>query len=203
MIGQPYRNAKRLGHMRDRPQVHLFRDLGAAPVAAVREAPVGGDDQADRAGLQTQLVLHAIRRFQIATDEFHNDSTTVTFSGAYQDEEEQKPSSVGLDLQPAKITHGHNKDHRDDLKQLLWILTVSADDAVPVHCRIADGNTEDSQTHRQTWDTLRTLAGRSGRPGREAEGRGHRHADRVDLDLPDRPHRAAEPASARVPPTCA
>jgi transposase len=117
--------------------------------------------EADRAGLQTQLVLHAIRRFQIATDEFHNDSTTVTFSGAYQDEEEQKPSSVGLDLQPAKITHGHNKDHRDDLKQLLWILTVSADDAVPVHCRIADGNTEDSQTHRQTWDTLRTLAGRS------------------------------------------
>ena len=31
-------------------QVHLLRDLRAAPVPAVREAPVGGDDQPDRAG---------------------------------------------------------------------------------------------------------------------------------------------------------
>jgi len=116
--------------------------------------------EADRAQLQTQLVLNAIRRFQIATDEFHNDSTTVTFSGAYQ-EEEKKSAAAELGSQPAKITFGHNKDHRDDLKQLLWILTVSADEAVPIHCRVADGNTEDSTTHRQTWDTLRALVGRS------------------------------------------
>ncbi len=116
--------------------------------------------EADRAGLQTQLVLNAIRRFEIATDEFHNDSTTVTFSGAYQEKKKPSPADLGTPP-PAKIVHGHNKDHRDDLKQLLWILTVSADEAVPVHCRIADGNTEDSLTHQQTWDTLRALVGRS------------------------------------------
>ncbi len=33
-------------------QVHLLRDLRAAPVAAVRERPVRRDDQADRAGLR-------------------------------------------------------------------------------------------------------------------------------------------------------
>jgi transposase len=113
--------------------------------------------QADRARLQTELVLGAIRRFEIATDEFHNDSTTVTFSGAYQ--EQAKPSPTRA--QPAKITYGHNKDHRDDLKQLLWVLTVSADEAVPVLGCVADGSTEDSQTHRQTWDTLRALVGRA------------------------------------------
>ncbi len=113
--------------------------------------------RADRARLQTELVLNAIRRFEIATDEFHNDSTTVTFSGAYQEKTKPSPAQP----QPAKITHGHNKDHRDDLKQLLWVLTVSADEAVPVLGNVADGNTEDSQTHRQTWDTLRALVGRA------------------------------------------
>jgi transposase len=115
---------------------------------------------ADRAALQIELVLNAIRRFDIATDEFHNDSTTITFSGIYE-ERKEKPPSTRSSPDPAKITYGHNKDHRNDLKQLLWILTVSADEAVPILGRVADGNTEDSQTHRQTWDTLRALVGRS------------------------------------------
>jgi len=54
----------------------------------------------------------------------------------------------------------HNKDHRPDLKQLLFVLTVSADGAVPVHVRVLDGNTEDSTTHIATWDMLRKLAGK-------------------------------------------
>lgn len=52
------------------------------------------------------------------------------------------------------ITHGFNKDHRPDLKQLLWILTVSADGGVPVHFRACDGNTTDDRTHIDTWNTL-------------------------------------------------
>ncbi|EQD29356.1 Transposase-like protein, partial [mine drainage metagenome] len=40
-------------------------------------------------------------------------------------------------------------------------LTVSADGAVPVHYRVADGSTEDSTTHRATWDLLCQLAGRT------------------------------------------
>ncbi|EQD67892.1 hypothetical protein B1B_05777, partial [mine drainage metagenome] len=39
--------------------------------------------------------------------------------------------------------------------------SVSADGAVPVACRIADGNTEDSTTHIETWDLLVALFGRS------------------------------------------
>jgi len=40
-----------------------------------------------------------------------------------------------------------NEDHRPGLKHLLFVLTVSADGAVPVHARVLDGNTEDSTTH--------------------------------------------------------
>src|SRR5680860_1283551 len=59
------------------------------------------------------------------------------------------------------ITHGHSKDHRPDLKQLVWILTVSADGAVPITYRLADGNTSDDPTHVPTWDELVNLLGRS------------------------------------------
>ena len=44
------------------------------------------------------------------------------------------------------ITFGHSKDHRPDLKQLVFILTVSADHAVPVIYRLASGNTSDDPT---------------------------------------------------------
>jgi transposase len=58
------------------------------------------------------------------------------------------------------ITFGHSKDHRPDLKQLVWILTVSSDGAVPLAYRLADGNTTDDPTHIPTWDGLVALLGR-------------------------------------------
>ena len=50
---------------------------------------------------------------------------------------------------------------RPDLKQLVWILTVSADGAVPLAYRLADGNTVDDPTHVPTWDGLVGLLGRT------------------------------------------
>jgi len=58
------------------------------------------------------------------------------------------------------IKHGHNKDGHPDLKQLLWILTVSADGAVPIAYRAMDGNTNDASTHIQSWEELVALTGR-------------------------------------------
>ena len=59
------------------------------------------------------------------------------------------------------ITFGHSKDHRPDLKQLVWILTVACDGAVPLAYRLADGNTTDDPTHVPTWDGLVALLGRT------------------------------------------
>jgi transposase len=110
---------------------------------------------ADRAALLTELIIHMVKEFGVALDELHNDSTTITLHGQYAGATGRlvrgKPS--------LRIAHGHNKDHRPDLKQLLWILTISADGAVPIHFKVADGPTEDSTTHRETWDTLCRFAG--------------------------------------------
>jgi transposase len=111
---------------------------------------------ADRAALLTAIVLRTIREFQVELDQLHNDSTTLTLTGEYRDaqgrEVRGQPSLV--------VTYGYNKDHRPDLKQLLFVLTVSADGAVPIHYRALDGNTNDSTTHIETWETLCRLAGR-------------------------------------------
>jgi transposase len=101
---------------------------------------------------------HSVQEFHVSLDELHNDSTTVTFHGAYADAAEEKPRPARNTL---AITFGHNKDHRPDLKQLLYILTLSHDGGVPVHFRAASGNVTDDQTHRDTRQILCRLAGRS------------------------------------------
>jgi transposase len=100
---------------------------------------------------------HSVKEFGVSLDELHNDSTTITFHGAYADAAEEKRRRGRKTL---AITFGHNKDHRPDLKQLLYILTLSDDGGVPVHFRVRSGNTLDDHTHRDTWDMLRHLAGR-------------------------------------------
>jgi hypothetical protein len=112
---------------------------------------------ADRPSLVLALVRHVVREFALRLDELHNDSTTVTFSGLYIDASEEQLR--GGRPTPA-ITWGHNKDHRPDLKQLLYILTVTRDGGVPVGFRVASGNVTDDATHRQTWELLCELAGR-------------------------------------------
>lgn len=112
---------------------------------------------ADRASLVTEIVVRAVRAFDVRLERLHNDSTTVTFAGQYVRARGQRRRGKPT----LHITHGANKDHRPDLKQLLWILTVSADGAVPIHYRACDGNTTDDRTHIETWETLRRLVGRA------------------------------------------
>lgn len=109
---------------------------------------------ADCASLLTSLVLHTIREFAIDLAQLHNDSTTVTFSGDFA---AQSPAQQAD--RPPLITRGYNKDHRPDLKQLLYEVTVSADGAVPVHFKTHDGNTSDDETHIDTWSSLHALVG--------------------------------------------
>ena len=109
----------------------------------------------DRASLMTEIVLKAVREFGLKMDQFHNDSTSITFHGGYEDANgDKKRGKVTLE-----ITRGHNKDHRPDLKQLVFDLTVTSDGAVPIHYKGYDGNRTDDTTHIETWDTLRELKG--------------------------------------------
>jgi transposase len=110
----------------------------------------------DRASLLTELVLSAIKEFRVDCSQLHNDSTSITLYGDFYQADGRARGGQGT----AAAKRGHNKEHRGDLKQLLLILTVSADGAVPLAHRLADGNVTDDQTHIATWDGLCALLGR-------------------------------------------
>ena len=108
----------------------------------------------DRRSLMTRIIVHMVQEFGIEMARIHNDSTSITFCGEYatQVAPPGKPA-------PPRIVHGHNKDHRPDLKQLVWTLSITADGGVPVHYNVDDGNMNDSLTHQRTWDILREITG--------------------------------------------
>jgi transposase len=96
-----------------------------------------------------RLALHIIKEFELDTKRIHHDTTTVTFHGQYK----------GSYKEP-RITHGINKDHRPDLKQLVFGLNVTADGAVPISHEIYSGNRTDDTVHRSNVDRLRQILGR-------------------------------------------
>lgn len=104
---------------------------------------------ADRASLQTRLVLNIIRSFDLRLDRIHNDSTSVKAYGRIPGR-----TRTGVELRL-----GYSKDHRPDLKQLIFTLSLSADGAVPIHHQVYSGNRNDETTHIETWNDLRRLHG--------------------------------------------
>jgi transposase len=128
-------------------------DLGKEP----REATLFNDDrlaralsalfEADRHSLMTDVSGNAIATHNLLTDEVHNDSTTVTFIGKYDNPDEEA----------VKLKHGHNKDFRPDCKQAVFGLNITADGHVPISYKLFDGNTNDDVTHIPNWNALRTL----------------------------------------------
>jgi transposase len=112
--------------------------------------------EADPASLMTAVIMKTVEEFDIDLSRVHNDTTTVTLSGAYEGQKDKDELK-----RPPMITFGYNKDHRPDLKQLVLSLTISADGAVPVHFKTYDGNTTDDKTYIETWNSVREIAGTS------------------------------------------
>lgn len=106
--------------------------------------------------LITAVVTHAVDEFDINTDQIHNDGTALSVEGNYPDATGE--TRFGRDTH--RITYGHHKkDGRADMKQLLYILTTTADGFIPIWVNIDDGNTADVDTHIRTWNTLFKLLG--------------------------------------------
>ena len=100
--------------------------------------------------LMIELSVNAINAYQLATDKIHNDSTTITFKGRY---ENQDPNAV-------QLRRGHNKDFRPDCQQLVFGLNITDDGHVPLSFKLFDGNQADDTTHIPNWEELRKMLGR-------------------------------------------
>jgi transposase len=104
-----------------------------------------------RQSIMTQISSKAIAVHKLDVSKVHNDSTTITLQGAYDNQEEE-----GIQLK-----RGYNKDHRPDCKQIVFGLNVIGDGQVPISMNLHDGNITDDQTHAANWNELRSFLGKT------------------------------------------
>jgi transposase len=92
------------------------------------------------------VALRALEVYAISTPWLHQDTTTLTLYGAYEEAtrpDGQAPQAPAGPV-PPRPAYGHSKDGHDDLKQVLLSLGVSSDGGLPLRLGVRDGNTSDS-----------------------------------------------------------
>src|SRR5712692_9788604 len=92
------------------------------------------------------VALRALEVYAISTPWLHQDTTTLTLYGAYEEAtrpDGQAPQAPAGSV-PPRPAYGHSKDGHDDLKQVLLSLGVSSDGGLPLRLGVRDGNTSDS-----------------------------------------------------------
>ncbi|MFO8109637.1 MAG: IS1634 family transposase [Thermoplasmata archaeon] len=94
------------------------------------------------------VVDFAIRSHSLETDVIHGDTTSKSFQGAYDDQIEE----IGIPF----ITQGCSKDHRPDLKQLVFGVGTT-NDGVPLIGEITNGNESDMTLNGRWVKKLRTM----------------------------------------------
>ncbi len=104
---------------------------------------------ADRATMMTDIVMSMIKLTKLDLSQIHNDSTTLKAYGKI-------PGRTRTGL---RLDYGFSKDHRPDLKQLVYTLTISSDGAVPIHYKSYEGNRTDDTTHIETWNNVVKIVG--------------------------------------------
>lgn len=82
------------------------------------------------------IALRALDIYRVNTPWLHQDTTTISFYGAYEEGEG--------DHKGPRPTYGYSKDGRGDLKQVLLSLGVSGDGGIPLRMGLHDGNRSDT-----------------------------------------------------------
>ena len=78
----------------------------------------------------------------------HLDSTSLSVDGEYEKEE-------GIEV--IKLTYGHSKDHRPDLKQAMMSLVVTGKSSMPVWMEPQSGNSSDKTSFPETIEKIRAF----------------------------------------------
>lgn len=106
--------------------------------------------------VMTAIALETVRQFELDTEFLHFDTTTLSFHGAYESEDPFQDMS-GMPPVP-RVTYGHSKAKRPDLKQVLFGCLSSGDGGIPLMGKVLDGNMSDSLAAAQFFDRVRELA---------------------------------------------
>jgi transposase len=95
--------------------------------------------------LELAITRNMIEVFQIQSPVCHNDTTSASVYGNADNNKTDRS---------IRVTFGHSKKHRKDLKQLVWSMSVSSDHGFPLFQKAYSGNTADVNTYVEQWHKL-------------------------------------------------
>jgi len=96
----------------------------------------------------TNIAMLAQSQFKIGVESLHLDSSSFSVEGQYEMENSES-------IEEVRITYGHSKDHRPDLKQFIMDVICTGDGDIPLFIRIADGNEADKAVFAQLMKQFR------------------------------------------------
>ena len=138
--------------------VTIMQDSGFDLARFPEERLAKALDDLHRFGLDkvmTSLALAAVKQHGLDTRFLHFDTTTLSFYGAYE-REEMGTMGDGINP-PPKVTYGHSKAKRPDLKQVVFGALMTADGGVPLLGTVMDGNLADSVAAAEFFGRVRAL----------------------------------------------
>ena len=94
----------------------------------------------------------AIRLHELDTSVIHGDTTSKSFQGVFDNTDADELAPI--------VTFGHSKDHRPDLKQLVFGVGTTAD-GIPIMAEVADGNESDKTLNGRWVKNLRSVLGKN------------------------------------------
>lgn len=107
--------------------------------------------EGDPGKIFSMVVANALTRENVERRFTHFDTTTRTVYGEYKEnppQEETKEPESPKERKPVQPKHGHSKDHRPDLKQILFKLFVNRE-GIPLFAEVRDGNLSDKTANRE------------------------------------------------------
>lgn len=97
------------------------------------------------AQVHAPILLNAVKSYKLDLSRLHFDTTSFKVFGRFATShptDDEDPQAI------PHVTYGYSKDHRADLKQIVYGVTVAGDGAVPVVGRVASGNRHDAPENR-------------------------------------------------------
>jgi transposase len=136
-------------YMANKPVEHLFGE-GYEASDFNDDALGRGLDELHQAGvteLFAAIASNAVKEFEIEHEYVHVDTTTLSVTGQYTGEAEERGKKVN---DVVKVTHGHSKAQRPDLKQVVVSLITSQQSSLPLWLEVLDGNSSDKKSFQPT-----------------------------------------------------
>jgi transposase len=107
--------------------------------------------------IQSQLILHLVKKFKLNVTNIHYDISNVELWGAYERQLNKNDTDNDNTDNGPRPMYGRTKSGRKNVKQVQFGINVARDGAIPIDLIPFDGNQAEVKTHLENLARLRRM----------------------------------------------